>query len=198
MYFARRLPVLWPVLPVICAAQQASDFEGTWVLKLDGQPILKLTLAADQDRIAGALTMPTNLTFAQNGEIQSFSPEAKTRLFKTRPATRDMSTSRSTTISMCSTAKDPNHAVLTLKPFRSWPLERAANSVTLVSKLEYSDEIRALREHLKAMVKDDQDARLAFDAARIDAADDKDRFEVLRIRPLRLGDQFARRKGRGP
>jgi hypothetical protein len=45
----------------------------------------------------------------------------------------------------------------------------------------YPSEIRALRRQLRAMVQEEQPARLAFDQARIEAADAKNRPAVLRI-----------------
>src|SRR6266403_1081763 len=121
----------------MCVAQQTSDFDGTWVLRLDGQNIFKLTLATERGALTGSLTKPKKLVIAQEG-------------------------------------------------MRPWNLERASDgdAIILASSLSeprYPEEIRVLREQLRAMVKDEQDARLAFDEARIEAEDAKNRPEVLRI-----------------
>ena len=46
---------------------------------------------------------------------------------------------------------------------------------------EYPREIRALRKQLRTMVKQDQQARLAFNPARMEESDAKNRREILRI-----------------
>ena len=69
---------------------------------------------------------------------------------------------------------------------RPWRLDRVADGATMVlatslREPEYSQEIRNLREQLHAMVEEDQAARLKFDQPRMEAADRKNRGEVLRI-----------------
>ena len=70
--------------------------------------------------------------------------------------------------------------------FRPWHMERTPDgeTVILASRLperDYPEEIRKLREQLRGMVQEDQDARTAFDNARMEAADRKNRSEVIRI-----------------
>jgi hypothetical protein len=69
---------------------------------------------------------------------------------------------------------------------RPWRLDRSpdGSKVTLATGLpeqNYPQEIRALRQQLRSMVTEDQDARLAFNQARWEAVDTKNRPEVLRI-----------------
>ncbi|PYT29288.1 MAG: hypothetical protein DMG57_12205 [Acidobacteria bacterium] len=82
------------------------------------------------------------------------------------------------------TLRDNDCAVLHLEGMRPWNLERASegSAVKLASGLpqrHYPEDIRALRS--VARYGEEQDARLAFDEARIETADAKNRSEVQRI-----------------
>jgi hypothetical protein len=55
--------VLFLAVTRLLVAQQFSDFEGTWALKVNGQSILKLTLVTERGRLAGSLTEPGKLAF---------------------------------------------------------------------------------------------------------------------------------------
>ena len=84
------------------------------------------------------------------------------------------------------TMEEPNRALLATEGMRPWHLERTPDGISaiLASQLaepEYPEEIRALREQLRTIIGEDQDARLAFNQARIEAADTENRPEVLRI-----------------
>ena len=52
---------------------------------------------------------------------------------------------------------------------------------TSVPGADYPPDIRALRQQLSDMVKEDQDVRLAFDSGKMDFIDAKNRPELLRI-----------------
>src|SRR5205809_563528 len=71
----RRLATVLLALARTCTAQQTSDFGGTWVLKVNGQGIFKLTLAAEHAGITGSLTKPSQLTIDQDGEITRIGTE---------------------------------------------------------------------------------------------------------------------------
>ena len=59
-------------------AQQTSDFDGTWVLRLDGQNIFKLTLATERGAVTGSLTKPKKLVIAQDGDVTAIGPDQVT------------------------------------------------------------------------------------------------------------------------
>jgi len=170
----------------ICIAQQRPDFDGTWVLRVNGQNIFKLTLATERGLVTGSLTKPKKLTIDQEGDVTSISPDQVTR-----PVQKSKLKSGRLELTVdgdrfVMTLEGHNRALLVLEGKRPWKLERASDgsAVILASSLSephYPEEIRALREQLRAMVKEEQDARLAFDEARIKAADAKNRPEVLRI-----------------
>jgi hypothetical protein len=82
--------------------------------------------------------------------------------------------------------EDRDHASLAPAGMRPWKLERwsghrAAILASSLPEPDYPAEILALRERLRAMAKEDQDARLAFDEVRTEAVDAGSRPEVLRI-----------------
>lgn len=170
----------------LCSAQQPSDFSGTWVLKLSGQAILKLTLATEKGSITGSLTKPRQLTFDQDGDVEKISPDEVTL-----PVQKAAFNGRQLELTVDDdhfvlTMEDPNRVLLILEEMFRWHLDRApeGEDVILASRLperDFPDEIRVLREQLRAMVTEDQDARMAFDQARMEAVDLKNRPEVLRI-----------------
>jgi hypothetical protein len=175
----------------LLVAQQFSDFEGTWVLKFNGQSILKLTLVTERGRLAGSLTEPSKLAFDSDGGFTTISPEKET--LPVQQAALNLGRLQLTIDGdrYVMISQNANRASLALEdrgpwPMRPWRLERAVDpdAVILATKLqepEYPREIVILRDQLRAMIKEDQDARLKFDHARIDAADTKNRSEVLRI-----------------
>jgi hypothetical protein len=71
---ANQLALVFAVLMASAAtapAQDVSEFAGTWVLRIDGQNILKLTLAKKGNAVGGALTKPANLTIDQDGNVSA-------------------------------------------------------------------------------------------------------------------------------
>jgi hypothetical protein len=187
-----RYAVLFLAVTRVLAAQQFSDFEGTWVLKFNGQSILKLTLITETPaRIGGSLTQPSKLTFDSDGDITSISSDQET--LPVQQATLKSGRLQLTIDGdhFVMTKEIGNRALLVLEDMgpwgmRPWRLERTADpdAVILATKLqepEYPKEIIILRNQLRAMVKEEQDARFAFDQARTDAADAKNRSEVLPI-----------------
>lgn len=179
--------VAWLVaLTAICSAQ-TPDYAGTWVMKSAGQPVFKLNLTVQNGRVSGSMTKPSKLSIDADGDVTEIGPEHVTlpvQKARLKPGQLELRI-------------DDNDLVMTLQGegavlawpgsgFRPWKLERVAHGVPVVlaSRLpepEYPPDIRELREQLRAMIKEDQDSRMAFDNARIDAVDAKDRPEVLRI-----------------
>lgn len=181
-----RLAVLSLAIARMCVAYQASDFDGTWVLKVNGQAILKLTLAAEHGGVTGSLTKPSQLTIDQDGDVTSIGPD-QVKL-PVQEATLKAGRLELTVddFHFVMTMEDHNRALLAMEGMRPWQLERTSdgNAVILAKSLpepEYPQEIRTLREKLRTMVKEDQEARLEFNQARMEAADAKNRQEVLRI-----------------
>jgi len=170
----------------MCAAPQSSDFDGTWVLRLNGQNIFKLSLSTERGVVTGSLTKPKELIIAQDGDVTAIGPVQVTLPVQ---KSRYRSGQLELTIDddpFVMALEDHNRASLVLEGMRPWNLERASDGsaiilATSLSEPNYPEEIRALREQLRAMVKEEQDARLAFDQARIEAEDAKNRPEVLRI-----------------
>jgi hypothetical protein len=181
-----RLVILFLAMARVCLAQQTSDFDGTWVLKTNGHSILKLTLATERGRITGSLTKPSKLTIDQDGDVTDIGPDQVTIPVQAAALKRGRLELTIDDDPFVMTMEDRNRALLTLEGMRPWHLERATDSNTVIlarslPEPEYPQEIRALRERLRAMVKEDQDARLAFNQPRMDAADAQNRSEVLRI-----------------
>jgi hypothetical protein len=168
------------------AGQQISDFDGTWVLKFNGQSIFKLTLAAVRGRLSGSLTRASQLAIDQDGDVTNVGASQESlpvRGARLKGGRLELII-EGDHFSMTKESQD--RASLVLSGMRPWRLERAADSsaVSLATKLtepQYPEEIRELRTQLSAMVKEEQDARLAFDQARAEEADTKNRPEVLRI-----------------
>lgn len=170
----------------MCAAQRSADFDGTWVLRVNGQNIFKLTLATERGVVTGSLTKSRKLTIDQDGDVTDIGPGQVTlpvQKSKLKSGKLELTIDDDRFVV---TLGDHNRASMALPGMRPWSLERVPDSsaVILASTLpepDYPDEIRALREQLRAMVKEEQDARLAFDETRIAAADAKNGPEVLHI-----------------
>jgi hypothetical protein len=187
----RRLPnihiaMLYLAAAGMCTAQQTSDFDGTWVLKFNGQAILKLTLTAGRAGITGSLTQPKPLTIDPDGDVTRLGPDQVKLLIQNATLNAGHLELTIDDDHFVMTLEEHGRASLSPEGMRPWRLERAAdgNAVILAGSLpqpEYPQDIRTLREQLSAMVEEDQGARLAFDQARMEAADTKDRAEVLRI-----------------
>jgi hypothetical protein len=174
--------ILMLIATMTCAA---SPFDGTWVHRVNGQNIFKLTLATENGRITGTLVKPKQVDFS-DGEISNITPDQVS--FRVQKATLKGNQVRLTidgdTLTM--TLEGSDLALLTLEGLPPWKFERVpdGSTVTLATSLSqasYSEDIRALRDQLRAMVKTDQETRFAFDEAAMKAEDDKNRVEVLRI-----------------
>ena len=170
----------------VCLAQAGADFEGTWVLRVDGQNILKLTLASAGAAVTGSLIKPEKLSIDQDGDVTGIGPGQVTLpVQKSKLAAKELEL----TIDgerFVMTLAALNHATLAMEGMRPWNLERVSNGrpVVLASRLRephYPAAILALRRQLRAMVQEDQDVRLAFDHARMEAVDARNRPEVERI-----------------
>ena len=169
-----------------CLAQQTSDFGGTWVFKFDGQAIFKLVLTAEQGNVTGLLTRPRHLAIDQDGDVTKITPDQVTLSIGKAASNAGRLELTIDDDRFVMTLKDSNEAMLETEGMRPWRLERSPDHsiVTLAKRLpepEYPVAIRALRRRLRRMVRDDQDARLAFNQARWEAVDTKNRPEVLRI-----------------
>jgi uncharacterized protein DUF6624 len=182
----RAAGIFYLALASLLAAGRRSDFEGTWVLRLNGQNLFKLTLTTEHGRVTGSLTRPIKLTIGQDGDVQDIGPDQVTlpvQRAKRHSGRLELSIGGD---SFIMTLKEHDRALLALPGMRPWTLERApaGSAVVLATSLsepDYPLEIRALRRQLRDMVKEDQDARLAFDKTRFAAADERNRPEVLRI-----------------
>jgi hypothetical protein len=170
----------------LCMAQQASDFSGTWLLKFNGQPIFKLTLTPEKGGITGSLTKPSQLTIDQDGDVTSLGPDQVNLPIQKATVNGGQLELTIDSDRFILTMEDHNRALLVTEGMRPWHLERTTDGdkVILATRLaepDYPQEIRALREHLRAMVAQDQEARLAFNQARMEETDAENRPEVLRI-----------------
>lgn len=168
----------------MCPAQQSSDFAGTWVLRLNGQNIFKLTLATEGGLVTGSLTKPKTLTIDQDGGVAGLGSDQVTLPVQKSKLSLGQVELMIDGDRLVMTLVERNRALLVLEGMRPWNLDRASDGSAVIlasSEPYYPEEIRALRRQLRAMVKEEQDARLAFDEARIEAADTKNRPEVLRI-----------------
>src|SRR5437773_3810644 len=173
-------------LASLCPAQQSSGFDGTWVLRVNGQNIFKLTLATERGSITGSLTKSKTLTISQDGDVSGVGPDQVTLPVQKSKLSAGQLELTIDDNPFVMTLLDKDRAVLHLEGMRPWNLERASegSAVKLASSLpepHYPDDTRALRDQLRDMVKEEQDARLALDQVRIEASDAKNRPEVLRI-----------------
>lgn len=167
-------------------AQSGADFAGTWVLKFGGQPIFKLVLTTAGGHVSGSLTKPSKLTIDQDGDATEVGPQQITLPVQSAEEKDGRLILKIDGDRFVMTVEGRDRAWLAIQHagMRPWRLERASEPVTLATQLpvpEYTPEIRALREQLRSMVKEDQEARLAFDEARMHAVDTRNRTEVLRI-----------------
>jgi hypothetical protein len=170
----------------MCAAQQSSDLDGTWVLRVNGQNIFKLTLATERGVVTGSVTKPKKLTINQDGDVTDIGPGQVTLPIQKSKLNLGQLVLMIDDDRFVMTLGDHDRASLALEGMRPWNLERVSNgsAVILASSLpepDYPKEIHALRQQLRAMMKQEQDARLAFDEVHMEAADAKNRPEVLRI-----------------
>jgi hypothetical protein len=182
----RRLTILPLFAAGMCLAQQTSDFDGTWVFKSNGQAIFKLVLTAEDGNFTGLLTRPRHLTIDQDGDVTKITPDQVTLQIGKAASNAGRLELTIFDDHFVMTLKDHNEAMLEPEGMRPWRLERSpdGSQVTLATRLpeqKYPPEIRALRQRLRSMVTEDQNARLAFDLKRADAVDAKNRAEVLRI-----------------
>ena len=169
-----------------CAAQQAREFEGTWVFRAEGGNVFKLQLSVEDGRVTGSLTRPEKLTIDQDGEVTEIGPNSVTLPVQEAKLGNGQLELTIDGDRFVMTLAGRDRASLHLAGMRPWRLERAAEgeTVNLAASLpepDYPAGIRSLREELRAMVREDQDARLSFSAARIRAVDAKNRGAVLRI-----------------
>jgi hypothetical protein len=178
----------WLILALasVCAAQEASDYAGTWVMKQNGQAVMKLTIAGASGAITASLVQPSEMQMDMDGTITRMGAEHAQSSLKgaLRPGGLELSGDGQR---FTMTSQGTDRALLSLDgPIAPWHLERVAAgaAVVLATKLpepEYSPEMRELRTRLAAMVQEDQAARMAYDEAGIASADEKNRPEVLRI-----------------
>src|SRR2546428_13928987 len=69
----------------MCAAPQSSDFDGTWVLRLNGQNIFKLSLSTERGVVTGSPTnakepnIPQHRAGTTTGPVPGTLPRQKSR-----------------------------------------------------------------------------------------------------------------------
>lgn len=180
----RSAVLLLVIAPAVAA--QTSDFAGTWVFRVAGQPVFKLILGVSGGRIAGSLIRPKGLSIDQDGDVNAIGPELQTLAVRRARLNRDSLEMTIDGDRFLMKKDGADGATLELPGMRPWRVERVPDGAAIVLATalpgpEYSAEIRGLRERLSAMVKEDQDARLAFDTARMERADAANRTEVLAI-----------------
>ncbi len=178
--------ILLTAIVALCPAQQGSSFEGAWVFRPEGQNIFVLTLAGRRGLVTGSLTKPKSLVINQDGDVSGIGPDQVTlpvQKSTLAPERLDLIIDGDRLVM---TLVDREHAWLELEGMRPWKLDRVpiGSPVILATSLaepSYPDEIHALRRQLRAMEKEDQDARLAFQKTRIDASDAKNQPELENI-----------------
>jgi hypothetical protein len=161
-------------------------FEGTWVFRFNGQPVLQLTLASKDGHYTGTLTRPKDLSINQDGDVESLGGEPITLPIKRAALQSKHLNLTIDDTSFVMTLNGDSHATLAINGMRPWPLDRVPTGKTVVLATKfpartYPPEIQTLRRQLKDMVKADQDARFAFDEARFQAVDARNKPEIERI-----------------
>lgn len=182
---------IFAILPVatIGSAQQPSDFDGTWVMKSNGQAILKFTITAGSGGIAGSLTAPGKFTIDQDGNVTNMGEGQRESPIQAAELKEGRLELKINGDALVMTLDGTDRALLKMAEMdfmRPWRLERVSNpaAVSLASSLptaDYPPDIQALRQQLRAMVQEDQAVRLAFDLTRMDGIDARNRPELLRI-----------------
>ena len=175
--------LLFIALAAVCQAQEGSTFAGTWAMRVEGQAVLVLRVEAD---LTGSMTKPQRIGINSDGEVTEMSGAPETVTIQKATLENGVLALRikNNDFSMRLTGTD--RATLTVEGMKPWPLERvpAGQTATIAAQLpqrEYSPDIKTLRAQIAEMVKEDQAARLSFDDARIAAADEKDRAQVVAI-----------------
>lgn len=171
----------------ICSGQQVSNLEGTWVLRSNGQNLLKLTLAPEGEAITGSWTRPRRFSVSASGEFTSISPEQRTN--PVEDATWEEGKLRIKIDDRRFVLSQEGGRVLMQwldTPLPPWRLERVPDGeeVVLATSLpqpDYPAEIVALQRELHDMVEADQARRNALDEAGMIEIDEKNRSAVLRI-----------------
>ena len=182
----RRIAILFLGVAGLCLAQEASQYAGTWLLKSNGQTIFKLTLAVQEGGITGSLTEPSQLTFDQDGDVTKLGSDHVNLPIEKAAWKGGQLELRIDGDRYTLTLEDHDRAMLEIEGVRPLRLERAADGtqVVLATRLaepDYPPAIRALRDHLRSMVAQDQEARLSLNQAGMETADAENRREVLRI-----------------
>jgi hypothetical protein len=125
-------------LTVCCAraTTPATGFAGTWVMTLDGQPLMVLTLKPDKDRFVGSLARPRRMT----SDGRSFSGISGETI--SEPVTTDAPSGTSlrlvstepnppndkTTFDMTLITVDEARLKIADAPFEPWPIARHGGS----------------------------------------------------------------------
>jgi hypothetical protein len=163
------------------AFAMTSPFDGTWVYRADGQSYMKFEIKTNGTSGTAVVTRPKQMNFSQDGTMTAGGIEYVTG----EPETTAVEPRALKFINgVVLTLVDDRHATLTLAP-QIHPLQLVrmpdGETVQMATLREWSPEIQSLRQELVALVKEDQDARNAFDDKRIVAADTHARSEVVRI-----------------
>jgi hypothetical protein len=175
--------VLLSLLAMTCVA---SDFDGTWVHRIQGRNIFKLELTTEGGRTKGSLTKPKQIDFS-GGEISHITAAQVTHRVQEANIRGGQLELKINGDVMTMTLQGPGRAsLLIMEALPSFELERIPDGsvVSIATSLpqpDYPAGILELRRHLESMVKADQDVRLKFDDAGMKAVDDKNRTEVMHI-----------------
>jgi hypothetical protein len=170
----------------LCVGQQAADFAGTWVFRMHGQVIFQLSLASDGAGISGSFTRPSQMSMDLDGDITSISADQTSRPVTSvtpREGQLELTVDGDPFVL---TLEGENRASLSMAGMFSWRLDRVDDDADIViatrlPEPDYPQEILALREQLKGMVAEDQQARVALNKSRAEEVEVRHRPAVLRI-----------------
>jgi hypothetical protein len=176
-----RIAVCLLCFAAVAPAGATSPFDGIWVYRYDGQNYMKFEIAASGNTGTAVVTHPQGMAFTEDGAISAGSAEYVAE--KPAPFTIEAETLKFANGAVI-TRMDETHATLTLAPqIRPLQLIRMPDGepIEMAKPRDWPPEIQSLRRELAALVKDDQDARTAFDEKRTITADAHAHAEVIRI-----------------
>ena len=165
----------------------ASEFDGTWVFRASGLNILKLTLSTEHGVVSGSITKPKSLSLDEDGEVTQIGPGVTTlpvQKSKLEPKRLELTIDGDLFVMTITGRDTASFAIEHIRPLNLGRVAGDGSAVVLATSLpepKYPPKITALREQLRSMVKEDQDARMAFNVPQMDAVDQKNRPVILEI-----------------